>query len=99
MKIVVTALVLVVTQGFRPLTGIAFGAGLEPNTVMVPPRINAQTGVDQLLALSDKTMQAVVQSKGLSMLSREEVQQKLGYEHWPPKPEALKPLITSPAVN
>ncbi|MFA7348388.1 MAG: outer membrane protein assembly factor BamA [Desulfurivibrionaceae bacterium] len=99
MKIVVAALVLVLTQGVLPLAGEAFGAGPEPNTVMVPPRINAQAGVDQLVALSDKTLLEVVQSKGLATLSREEVQQKIGYEHWPPKVEALKPLITSPAVN
>ena len=99
MQIVVAALVLVVTQSFLPLAGEAFGAGPEPNTVIVPPRINAQTGVDQLTALSDKALLEVVQSKGLTMLSREEVQQKLGYAHWPPKAEALKPLIASPAVN
>jgi outer membrane protein insertion porin family len=99
MKIVVAVLVLVLTQGVLPLAGEAFGAGSEPNTVMVPPRINAPSGVDQLVALSDKTLLEVVQSKGLATLSREEVQQKLGYEHWPPKAEALKPLITSPAVN
>ena len=99
MKIVVAVLVLVLTQGVLPLAGEAFGAGSEPNTVMIPPRINAPSGVDQLVALSDKTLLEVVQSKGLATLSREEVQQKLGYEHWPPKAEALKPLITSPAVN
>ena len=81
MQIVVTALVLVVVQSFLSLAGGAFAAGTEPNTVMVPPRINAQTGVEPLLALSDKTLLEVVQSKGLVMLSREEVQQKLGYEH------------------
>lgn len=98
-KIIVTALVLVVTQGILPLAGEAFGAGPEPNTVMVPPRINAQAGVEQLLALSDKTLLEVVQSKGLVMLPREEIQQKLGYDQWPPKAEALKPLIASPAIN
>ena len=98
-KIVVAALVLVVAQGILPLTGEAFGAGPEPNTVIAPPRINAQAGVDQLTALSDKTLLEVAQSKGLTVLSREEVQQKLGYEHWPPKAEALKPLVVSPAVN
>ena len=99
MQIVVAALVLVVAPGLLPLAGEAFGADLESNTVMVPPKINAQTGVDQLLALSDKTLLEVVQSKGLAMLSREEVQKKIGYEQWPPKAEALKPLITSPAAN
>lgn len=98
-KIIVTALVLVVTQGILPLAGEAFGAGPEPNTVMVPPRINAQAGVEQLLALSDKSLLEVVQSKGLVMLPREEIQQKLGYDQWPPKAEALKPLIASPAIN
>lgn len=99
MKIVIAALVLVVTQGILPLAGAAFAAGLEPNTVMVPPRINAQSGVDQLLSLSDKALSDVAQSKGLVVLPREEVQQKLGYEHWPPKVEALKPLIASSVVN
>ncbi|MDG4476373.1 outer membrane protein assembly factor BamA [Thiovibrio frasassiensis] len=99
MKIVVLALALFVSLGFLPLAGAAVAAGLEPNTVMIPPRINAQAGVEQLLALSDKTLKEVVQSKGLAMLSREEVQAKLGYEHWPPKVEAVKPLIASPAVN
>lgn len=99
MQIVVAALALLLTQTIPPLAGEALGAGPEPNTVMVPPRINAQAGVDQLQALSDKTLLEVVQSKGLAMLSREEVQQKLGYEPWPPKGEALKPLIASPAVN
>ena len=99
MQIVVTALVLVLAQPLLPLAGQAFGAGPEPNTVMVPPRINAQTGVDQLVALSDKLLLEVVQSKGLALLSREEMQQKIGYEHWPPKVEALKPLIVSPGVN
>ena len=96
---IVVALVLIVIPGILPLAGEAFGAGLEPNTVMVPPQINASSGVEQLLALSDKALLEVAQSKGLAMLSREEVQQKLGYEHWPPKAEALKPLITSSAVN
>ncbi|MFA6282919.1 MAG: hypothetical protein WC633_02165, partial [Desulfurivibrionaceae bacterium] len=99
MQIVVAVLVLVVGQSLLPLAGEAFGAGTEPNTVMVPPRINAPAGDDQLLALSDKAMSEIAQSKGLALLSREEVQKKLGYEHWPPKAEALKPLITSPAVN
>ncbi len=99
MQIVVVALALVVTPGLLSLASEALGAGQEPNTVMVPPRVNAQAGVEQLLVLSDKTMLDVAQNKGLLMLSREEVQQKLGYEHWPPKAEALKPLIVSPAVN
>ncbi|HIJ90514.1 MAG: outer membrane protein assembly factor BamA [Desulfobulbaceae bacterium] len=94
-----TALVLVMMQGFLPLAGEVFGAGYEPNTVIVPPLINAPSGVDQLLALSDKTLLEVAQSKGLVMLPREEVQQKIGYAQWPPKAEALKPLITSPAIN
>ena len=99
MKIVVTALLLVLSHSILPLSGVAFGAAAESNTVMIPPRINAQSGVDQLRALSDKALLEVVQSKGLVMLPREEVQQKLGYEPWPPKVEALKSLITSPAVN
>ena len=93
------ALVLFVTPGILPLAGEAFGAALEANTVIVPPRINAPSGVDQLLALSDKTLVEVAQSKGLVMLPREEMQQKLGYAAWPPAPEALRPLVTSPAVN
>ncbi|MFH1019970.1 MAG: outer membrane protein assembly factor BamA [Pseudomonadota bacterium] len=99
MKIVFVALALILTQGFSPLAQVAFAAGSEPNAVMVPPRINAQTGADQLLALSDKILSEVVRSKGLATLPREEVQRKLGYEHWPPKAEALKSLIASPAVN
>lgn len=99
LKIGVAVFVLLVNQGFLPLAGVAFGSGLEPNTVVVPPRINAQAGVDQLRALSDKTLQEVLQSKGLAMLSREEVQKKIGYDQWPPKVDALKPLISSPAVN
>ncbi|TDB35966.1 MAG: outer membrane protein assembly factor BamA [Deltaproteobacteria bacterium] len=99
MKIVVALLFLVVAQPIPPLAGVALGAGNEPNTVMVPPRINAPAGGEQLVVASDKILQEVVRSKGMAMLSREEVQQKLGYEHWPPKAEALKPLISSPAVN
>ena len=81
------------------MAGEAFGAALEANTVIVPPRINTPAGVDQLLALSDKTLLEVAQSKGLVLLPREEVQQKLGYDSWPPTAEALKSLLASPAVN
>jgi len=98
-KIVVTALILVVTHGISPLTGMALGAGLEPNTIIVPPRINAQAGMDQLLVLTDKTLLEVAQSKGLLVLPREEAQKKLGYDSWPPKVESLKSLIASLTVN
>lgn len=98
-KIVVIALVLVLTQGLLLSAGDASAADPEPNTVMLPPRINAPAGVDQLTALSDKTLLEVVQSKGLVLLPRAEVKQKLGYAEWPPKAEALKPLATSPAIN
>ncbi|MFA7383099.1 MAG: outer membrane protein assembly factor BamA [Desulfurivibrionaceae bacterium] len=81
------------------MAGEAVAAPLEANTVIVPPMINAPSGVDQLLALSDKTLLEVAQSKGLVLLPREEVQQKLGYDAWPPAAAALKTLITSSAVN
>jgi len=98
-RIVIAALVLFVTPGILLMAGEAFGAALEANTVIVPPRINTPAGVDQLLALSDKTLLEVAQSKGLVLLPREEVQQKLGYDSWPPTAEALKSLLASPAVN
>ena len=98
-KIVVIALVLVLTQGILLSAGDASAADPEPNTVMLPPRINAPAGVDQLTALSDKTLLEVVQNKGLVLLPRAEVKQKLGYAEWPPRAEAVKPLIISPAVN
>lgn len=99
MKIVVAVIFLVVAQPLPPSAGAALGAGNEPNTVMVPPRINAPAGGEQLVVASDTILQEVALSKGMAMLSREEVQQKLGYEHWPPMAEALKPMISSPAVN
>jgi len=98
-KIMVIAFFLVLTPSILFMAGSVFGAEPESNVVMIPLRINAPTGVDQLLALSDKALLEVVQSKGLTMLPREEVQQKLGYEPWPPKVEALKALASSPKIN
>ncbi|MFA7384529.1 MAG: hypothetical protein WC001_13895, partial [Desulfurivibrionaceae bacterium] len=66
MKIVVALLLLVVAQPIPPLAGVALGAGSEPNTVMVPPRINAPAGGEQLVVASDKILQEVVRSKGMA---------------------------------
>ncbi|MGV1099280.1 outer membrane protein assembly factor BamA [Thiovibrio sp. JS02] len=85
------------TVFFSP--GRALAAGDEPNTIFLPPKINAQTAIDALRATSDQALLDVLTGKGLTMLPREEVAKNVGYEEWPPRQNSLPPLVTAAAVN
>lgn len=77
----------------------AFAAGPEANTIIIPPKVNAPSDTEKLTAASDKALEEAARGKGFAVFSRAEAGQKLGYDQWPPKPEALKAALPSPGIS
>lgn len=77
----------------------AHAAGVEANTLILPPKIHSPSELAQLVAVSDKALDEAARSKGFAVMPRGEAQQKFAYDQWPPKPEALKSALSSPAVG
>lgn len=77
----------------------AFAASDEPNTMVVPPRVHAPTGMEELTIHTDQLLGEVLRSKGLAMIPRQQAREKIGYENWPPDHGALASLVSSPAIS
>ncbi len=92
-------LVLLALLALSLLPGMATAAGEEPNTIVLPPKINAPSGSETLQAASDQALLELLTAKGLTLLPREEVEKSVGYGEWPPRKNSLPPLATSPAVS
>jgi len=92
-------MLLLLTVFFICYGNNAIAGNTEANTVVIPPKINAPGGAGDLQILNDQLLSETLQSKGLSMLSRDEVLKNIGYDIWPPKPNTLTALGTSPSVN
>ena len=96
---ILAVLLLLLTGQALPLAALhAMAAEPEANTVVLPPKINSPDKQEQLRALCDQTFAEVLAAKGVTLLPREDVQKRVGYDTWPPKRESMNALALAPAT-
>ncbi|MFZ5774729.1 MAG: outer membrane protein assembly factor BamA [Thermodesulfobacteriota bacterium] len=92
-------LLLLLTGQALPLAALrAMAADGQANTVVLPPKINAPEKQEQLRTLCDQAFSEVLAAKGITLMPRDEVQKRLGYESWPPRREAMTSLALAPST-
>ena len=74
-------------------------AAEEPNTVFIPPKINSPSDLEQLTQLTDQYLQNILDAKGLVLLNRDNIKNKIDYSNWPPTPDSIKQLASAPTIN